>query len=445
MRITMKTLARRSRQLEDVRYTAPTGQLELNSGEWYTAPVNLPPAGIMYRVRHGGLVEAAVKAFNVGRQRATMQLQRLYLPTILASATPPVVRGFVHTRYDHMLDAQALITLMLENNRGCFSATEYNTGRVAALTHDLFTPAGGDAMKHIDPDGMDEDLIFKNQLEKIDWKQFGQDYLVDEELLVSTVEKNQGKLGKLLDLADKTAYCARDLMNVLEHYRHAEARWHTPGVKRLQELARTKPQVAAIWDVVKVIGEEVVVTDAERMADLMELRVRLWRELYENPAAKFIEYIIGQIIFKELYLAKVVTLRQLMIWGDNDLNSYIDTVLGKAGSAYDINCLGGPPRLELFKTRGEAKAREAELDAAGLFSFLVDRSKRKTIIKPETHYLVETADSIKPLREALPERAKEIEAVADIERLHLFWIKDAVLHPTFAELHRRFKERQNKE
>ena len=47
------------------------------------------------------------------------------------------------------------------------------------------------------------------------------------------------------------------------------------------------------------------------------------------------------------------------LWGDNDLNSCLDSIFGRPGAAHDVHCLGGPPRLELFKTREAAKAREA--------------------------------------------------------------------------------------
>ena len=80
---------------------------------------------------------------------------------------------------------------------------------VAALTHDIFTPAGGDSTKLLYPAMFDEDANYKDLFVTAGWKTLQGKYSFDEQLILQTV---QGKLyfGQILDLADKLGYVSRD-------------------------------------------------------------------------------------------------------------------------------------------------------------------------------------------------------------------------------------------
>ena len=445
-RITLASLVKKNYQLGDVRFSASSrfnGQQELQFGDSLTSRIDLKAAGISYMVKSGGLTTEVVKAFGLGRLKNIRQLTYGFWPPISENQSPKMVRTFPHTRYDHVLDAMALMALMINNNRGLFTQTEVNTGLIAALTHDLFTPAGGDAIKHVDMKGLDEDTNFGDLLSKAD---FNLRPLIEKcglsvELLVKTVE-GKGVLGRLLDLADKQAYCARDLAYFVEWQRQSQNK--SDIIWQLAWHSVKQPSIAGIWDIIKVVGADVVATDAERMADFVQLRAMLWANLYVSPGTKFFEDFFAEIIWQYLYDEGKLTRHQLMQWGDSDLQNMLDGALGQIGASTDINFLGGPPRVKTFVDAKKADAFEMELNKNENIFVLRKDDKKRPVIKPETHYKVQTATGIFSLKEALPERAEEIYHIADIDPIRVYWVENPVMSQTLRIMYDAYKKRIKK-
>ena len=107
---------------------------------------------------------------------------------------------FAHTRYLHTHDAHALAFLLARNNG--LSQDDENHLRVAALTHDALTPAGGDSIKLVAPALLDEEANYPKLFERPGWESLKNEFQLSEERLQAIV-RNQGTLGVLLDFADK--------------------------------------------------------------------------------------------------------------------------------------------------------------------------------------------------------------------------------------------------
>jgi hypothetical protein len=155
------------------------------------------------------LIGGAFAAFNLSRLSDIRQLAWLTIPVLDEDRKEAdyYPMRHEHTRLVHVLDVAALVTALIAKLE--LSSCEANTLVLAAITHDARTPAGGDTTKLIDRKFFDEDLHYAELLDGEGVPELLERFNVPRQLLVETVH-GKGVLGRLLDVADKTAYLSRD-------------------------------------------------------------------------------------------------------------------------------------------------------------------------------------------------------------------------------------------
>lgn len=364
-------------------------------GDEFAIVGNFPYTGADYVIVEGGLVERTCWTFRLGRLIHIRQLGFLHDPVYDNAGFSTVGFTFPHTRYCHVLDTTALMTLMCFRNG--ITGNRRACARIAGLCHDAMTPAGGDTIKMVDPAAFDEDANFPELLDAFDWSSLRRRYRLTPDRLIRTVQ-GKGVLGKLLDIADKLAYVSRDAHMYEQRFR-----------KRLH----TDPFVCSIWDCVRVENGNVLFTDAERLAAFLLLRVRLFRELYFHPKNRFLEFMLGAIVVKYLYERGRITRQWLLTATDFQLEQVIGETVG---AHYPLDMLGArdDPAVESFATLEEAQQCEQELLRTGRTFVFVESTPQR--IKACTDFLIRHDGRMALFHDQCPHEAAEIENAAEITR-----------------------------
>lgn len=407
--------------------------------------------GFGYVVMEGGLTKATVKTFGLRRLQEIKQLGYLHDPVARSSAeflpgTGAVGMTFTHTRYVHVLDVMAVLTLILHNNR--FPQRARNTARVAALCHDALTPAGGDTTKLVDPEAFDEDAHFPELLERTDWTALRERHRISPRLLVETVQ-GRGVLGQLLDIADKIAYVSRDLDMYLMRYSLRVPVFHPvkmpAGFTQVEQLADSDPFITGLWDTVRVKDGVVFFTDPDRLVRFLKLRALMFRHLYYNEKARYLEFMFAKVVVSYLYEKGWLTRPQLLNMTDAELDRMIDTFTGRPFSTNHVSFGDGEgPQIEVFPTLEAARAREEELVQGGTPFALLEDLRGKP--NPGVDFLVYSHGKVVPLRIARPEGVAKIEELARMpDPYRVYSLPPAevnTLAPNFLDALRRHRERE---
>lgn len=399
--------------------------------------LSIPRTGLGYVVNRDGLTEAVVRSFNLFRLQGIRQLALLHDPVVKEESFSGAGTTFEHSRYQHTLDVAAIAHLIGANNN--LSRHFLQHLRVAALGHDALTPAGGDTTKLVDPSAFDEDSHFVELLAGADWENLRRRYRLSQQLLVETV-RGQGRLGAILDLADKIAYVARDADFFVGRYGptgHPVV--DATGYRLIKKLVEVQPFVCGIWDSIRLADGRVFAEDAERFGKFLLLRALLFRMLYYHPGARFLETLVSRVVVERLYRTGRLAREDLLRMTDGEL----DALIGEAvGEHYFTSFIGGysyDPRVLAFDTREDALEREQELIREGAVFTMIEEFGRGT--RPATHVLVRQGADILPFAEARPSEARNIENIIRPRhpvRLYYFpsWFESGTRFRSFIEAQR---------
>lgn len=405
-----------------------------------------PFLNIGYGIEEDGLVHRTVNAFQLSRLQFVRQLGFLHDPVIRdsgfaeAGATP-----FAHTRFRHVLDVMAVATLIAHNNGLSWHAR--NMLRIAALSHDALTPAGGDTVKLIDPPAFDEDKHYPELFSREGWPALKERYRLSEKKLHEVI-LGKGVLGRFLDLADKIAYVAQDASAYFMEFKppeyasqsgHSDEVWLSEGYAAVEHLLGAKSSVCALWDAVEVCGGDVVVNDPDRLADFLRLRALLFENLYYHPAARFTEHVVARIVIGHLYRTGVLTRDALLQMIDRELEVRIEAF---TGIPIETTRSGSYPSVETFSTREQAERRE--------FGILSESGDAVTLIEEfhggtnaGLHLLVRDGTRVKSFREARRGEAEAIEEIitsTEPFRLYSFSAGNPAFTPEFRRLLAEYQE-----
>lgn len=401
----------------------------------------MPYTNMPYVVRAGGLTEHTIRTFRLQRLSGIRQLGYLHDPVIPAPAGDLMYgTDFTHTRYSHVLDVGALALLMGTNNR--LASAALHTLRVAALTHDALTPAGGDTIKLIDPAAFDEDAHYGELLRNYEWSELRIRYAIDPEVLIATVQ-GRGALGKILDIADKISYVARDAYVYVTRYAPDGPTVYPEGYADIQRLILEYPDICTLWDSVRIIDDVPVFMDADRLARFLELRVLLFRNLYYHHGARFREFLLAAVVARHLYETGTITRADLLRMTDEELNHAIDACVGIPHATMHTGALG-IPRVEKFPTPTAALQRERELLDGGTALVLMEDLTGR--IKPATHLLIRRGRRApQPFREAYPEKSAHLNQLSLLEHpVRVYYIEHEPLPGSVLAALRTLRIRQAK-
>lgn len=359
---------------------------------------------IGFTLLEGGIFEEAMRSFEINVLSDRRQLGLLTDPVVTKDRMQGMCSIFNHTRLPHVMVVgvvAALVGLRLD-----LSKSQLDLLRVAGVTHDTLTPAGGDSIKLIDPKGFDEDLHYPELLKRKGVKDFLERRKINTDALVRVVQ-GQGLLGSILDLADKISYLSSDLKAYLGKDLDWWKIYPPEGYAEVHGAIEKNPFVLDIWDATEVRDGQLVFLDSERLSDFLRIRALMFRELYYHPGARFIEHVAGKVIVKYLYDYGKLTRKQLLQMSDHELERGLGRILGSGD--YGISFGDIDPRVEEFKTFAEARKREAELRASGVNITHIETINHVT--RPGTHFMVRQNGRIVSFAEAYPGLARKIKEV----------------------------------
>jgi len=381
-----------------------------------------PFTGILYSIRDDGLANAAEQTFNLRRLGRIRQLGFLQSPWIRHFERIRMPLS-VTTRFLHCNDVFAIASL-IGHNLG-LSKHRLATLQVAALVHDVGTPAGGDSVKIVDLAAMDEDANFPSLLARYDWEPMRKRFGLRTDELVATVQ-NQGILGQALDFADKIAYVARDTHACMHHIEGGARGDEQLGLRSLLWHAQKHPYVCGIWDSITRYGDNIVFTDAGRLLAFLTMRVLLFRELYYHPFSRFGEFLMSRLLVKSLYLRGRLTRDMLLEMDDTQLLDFLANEYGV--ERYGITgvldtCSSNLSACESFRDVGEAEAFARKLRAEGNpFTLIEDNSQ---LIKTGDRTLVRTRHGVMPLCDAYPNDVARLrESASLLPQVHVYYLRD---------------------
>ncbi len=385
---------------------------------------SFPRTGFCYVIEEDGLLMKASAVFGIQRLQRVRQLAFLYNPAFLEDNPTMMASHFTHNRLTHVCDVAAIITLICNNNYKELWSHRH-TLRLAGLLHDTLTPGGGDTTKSIDFAAFDEDIHFRELFKNPGWPRLRDEYNVDEDLLYQTI-LGKGLLGRVLDLADKVAYGARDLDGFTGWPKELDTdSGRSWGIYKINEILYPKkdsplktqtwremkkvppePSLFELWDCAQVIDDALVITDSRRLARFLHARAIMFRYVYYNPVARFPEFVISQYILKKMYNT-VVTKEELLEYGDMQVEDAISKYVG-------INNFTSTVLNQIVV---ETKTFESEKDARE-YARVMSLTDPNTLclfekLKPQTKSGVDSFLTLKdgvvmPFREACPEETREI-------------------------------------
>ena len=377
--------------------------------------------GIGYRLRDGGFQQ---------RVREILKLKRLIgIGQLACKQHPEIGRGkhssgapFWHNRFEHCQDVAALAVLIAENNPE-LSREEVLTLQAGGLAHDGLTPPGGDSTKQVRPDWFGEEDNFPlvlNHRVMVELRKIG----VSPEHLTDMIQ-GRGRLGQILDLADKIAYVGRDADSYLEHWRlklwHGEclANELPAGMASIEQLVRDIPHVCGLWDSVCVAGNQVFVQDVDRMEQFLRLRGLLFHGLYLNPHSEFLKYIFVQVVLSYLFDHNLVTKEKLLAQDDNYLWRLINRATRVPNLIEQIS-EDDDVKVEAFVSMAEAVRREREL--ADDFALDTHVELISPSLNSGTDILVGQPGKLMPFKQARPDAATLIEDQVRVNKpVRLYW------------------------
>lgn len=404
---------------------------------------NFPLGGFDYAVsaHPNSLLHQTEKAFSSDRLWRIHQwgyLQPIFLwdefrETGLRDRSP-------HVRQTHMRDAYVLMQLITRNTR--LPRWIRIVLSIAALTHDVFTVAGGDSMKWCDSGVLNEERLYGELLSTTGWETLVKRFCLPRkkatQLLIDTVQ-GRGPYRHLLKLVDWIAYLGRDVSVYARMVRSAQdAR---VAQEDFSHFINRHPRLCRLWETIGVENGQVFLRDIDAYITFARARMHLYHEVYLNPELRYREFLIATVIGSALYEDGALTKEFLLRSTDFDL----DEIFTKALELDDLSQLNdkiGQPTIETFGRREEGLQREAELLAEGVrLVLLEDLSAYR--IKPGIDFLVQTPEGLKSFAETCSAEADWLQHSSKLKQpVRIYYVRDARVPPVLDSALRRYHARR---
>lgn len=393
---------------------------------------SLTHAGFGYSVAEDSFIDRAINAFGLWRLNHVHQLGFLQDPDTTPEDRPFQPR-FMHTRFLHSLDVAALAATIVYNNQAFFTErpSYAKTMVLAALTHDVLTPAGGDTTKSIDFAAFDEDIGYPEVLGYPAVARFLRVEDIDGQLLAATI-RNEGPLGSVLDLVDKLGYISRDTIN-FEGNRDTRIipwDWRSPRRQIVSESTRTE-NLTGLWQSVKVDEDGVVITDSDHLYRFLYARALMFQHLYTAPEARYQESLIARTILSFLYDTGRLTRDWLLTRTDIELRREVGQLISERFFGYLVNYRA---TYRVFDTVDRACMFEGACLAKK--RYFVQTEDVGRFFKPATHFRIETSAGVVPFIESAPQlAAKVLTAGRSTQPIRVYYLEgdQPKLNPTWKE------------
>jgi hypothetical protein len=332
---------------------------------------------------------------------------------------------YPQTREDHSIFTSLILGWILRKSG--FPLEKIILGEAGGMYHDVGTPPLGDATKKVDIEMLDEEKFWLDGLYK-NTKKLLKKYNCNEDDLDKII-KNQGIIGKALDIADRIAYTMVDLDSVIGHPLQFLIHEKEPSLSRLQSLANQDLEVGNIYKEVFIDQKKEIIffENPDRLNIFLTIRANLFKNLYLNPTSQARDAFVKRLI-EPLYSRdekKLLNPHILRKMQDYELLSLLSKSLYKRfGENVSEQNLFYMLDYHLINWQPEYK-KAKNLDQAKNISQELSRNKDIAIIdtckcdgfNPATSYNVLTAkQKIIPFKEYMPKEAAQIENLAKSTR-----------------------------
>ena len=222
----------------------------------------------------------------------------------------------------------------------------------------------------------------------------------------------------MLDIADKLAYVSRDTSVILggayEYQGRTIKPYYSEGYHLIGELILKNPRLCHIWEHAVRKDEQIAFTNGEQLGDFLTLRALLFKHLYYNPTSRFFEYMFGKGITSYFYRTGILTRKDLLRMGDEELEWVMEK---HTGVKYPFHFIGKltDAQYDTFKTENQ------------MLSFVSKKKKDKSILvlvddfNPHTStsvrkFFVQKRSGILRFDEAYPRVAEKIADIMTFPR-----------------------------
>lgn len=226
-------------------------------------------------------------------------------------------RLFTNTRWIHSLISAILAEVILARNG--FSPVERAPIVLTVACHDIATPAGGESIKRIDPEKLNEENNFAFMLERHGlverWtKRF--DFNLEK---ACTWIKNKGVIGRLLDVVDKLSYVSIDCFHLGSIF---------DG--KVRQYCIDHPLFMDVWQDICFTSDKkhFAFTNPDRLFTFLLARAYEHQELLLNPEARRLDFHLTKLA-QPLYKRGLITKEQLLTWGDEQLKIKLEKYYAK--------------------------------------------------------------------------------------------------------------------
>jgi HD superfamily phosphohydrolase len=334
---------------------------------------------------------------------------------------------FTHSRLDHTLVVALLVEEILKQNK--FPQDQINLGIVAGLLHDIATPAYGDATKQVDVKNLHEEDHWRKALDKKGKNfitQFGTRKTLDK------IIKNQGILGKALDISDRITYTMKDL-SALQIAPLETGQKSDPYLINLNKIISDYPKIGNIYKTVEIDQktQEIYFNNPDTLSVFLRLRAHLHQKLYLHPTNQAKDLFVSKVI-AQIYSTNnnsILTPNKLRKMTDNDLMQALGNYYKEEMVCLQPKLVNWYAEFEKFDSIDKAIVKEKELKQ--IDNIAVIGIKECKGFNPATSYKLASRNGPIEYRKYNPTDAYKIEKIADSTKgIFLFWTDISEDNPT---------------
>lgn len=260
------------------------------------------------------------------------------------------------------------------------------------------------------------------------------------------IVEGKGLRGQIHEIADTASYMLGDLAEIKKAYARV-------GGQKFQAIISASQDDWDVWNHLKVLNGQVVITNHWVLENFLRLRVMLWANLYQNPAYKFLDLFSRQIVYPYLISRQRINLAELPVQSDVWLHNLVEREMGLArGMFARLDLLGEFPKRESFITWSQAMDFEDHLQALGSFTLVFSTKDFQETKSKTDKYFVEGFDgNAVAFKEAHPTSAESIDTIArqitsSIDPVQVCWVEHPVipnnLRQAWEEARARWQERK---
>lgn len=240
---------------------------------------------------------------------------------------------------------------------------------------------------------------------------------------IDKIIKNQGMLGKVLDIADRITYTMKDMYGIQTTFPFGEAQSNSYFIE-LNAIIAKNPNIGNIYKEVKIDQEkqDVFFSNADNLNIFLNLRAHLYKNLYMYPTNQARDLLIAKAI-AQIYSKdgnSILSPDKLRKMSDYDLMKVLaNHYEGYAAGMHPL-LTDWDPEFEKFDSMDGAEKKEEELRQKN--NIVAVGIKECRGFDPATEYKVADGNKHVEFRKYNSLEADKIERIVQVTKgIFLFW------------------------